>query len=365
MKVSLVLLAGGNSERFNENKLLYSINGSTLLERALGVVDFYPFYEVILVCRGQDLEEFTKIVRHVGASCIIVEGGETRGESAYNGVKSASGDYVLIHDCARAFVEKPIVDRIISQLKGVVGVVPVIAETDSIVRSDGKYLDRSAVKRVQTPQGFSRVELLRLFETHGFNYTDEGSLWATENNVILVDGDSNNIKVTYKEDVCSHIKGMRIGNGYDFHPLVEDRELILGGVALPFHKGLLGHSDGDAPLHALCDALLNALALGDIGKFFPDTDMRYKGISSMVLLREVKSMLDERDVHVFNVSMTILAEKPKLAGYIDRMKKNVADILDIPLSMIGIGATTTEGMGLIGREEGIACYASVVLTEDF
>ncbi len=363
MKLSLVLLAGGSSERFNGNKLFTLINGVTLFERSLRISDFYPFYEVIVVCREADLDEINEISKRVGIEVKTVFGGKTRGESAYNGVKEATGDYVLLHDCARAFVERPLVDRVICELDGKVGVVPVIDETDSIVCTDGKYLDRKRVKRVQTPQGFYREELIRLFDKYGFCYYDEGSLWAKEHKIILVEGDKSNIKVTYPEDVYGPVNGIRVGNGFDFHSLAEGRRLVLCGVDIPFSKGLLGHSDADAPIHALCDAILNAMALGDIGRHFPDTDMRYKDIDSMLLLKEVLSMVKIQNARVLNVSLTILAEKPKLSKYIPQMTKNIAEALDISPTVVGIGATTTEGLGLIGREEGIACYASVTMGE--
>lgn len=364
MKLSLILLAGGSSERFNGNKLFSSVNGITLLERALGIATFYPFYEVIVVCREVDLDMINEISARVGVEIKTVFGGKTRGESAYRGLKAASGDYVLLHDCARAFVEKELVLRVIQKLKGEVGVVPVIGETDSLICTDGRYLDREKVKHVQTPQGFYRAELIRLFDKYGFSYTDEGSLWAKEHTVTLVDGDKNNIKVTYPEDIYNMTKAVRVGNGFDFHSLVEGRRLILCGVDIPFSKGLLGHSDADAPVHALCDAILNALALGDIGRHFPDTDMRYKDIDSILLLKEVISMAKAHNARVYNASLTILAEKPKLSKYISQMTNNIAEVLNISPSMVGIGATTTEGLGLIGREEGIACYASVTMIEE-
>lgn len=362
MKLSLILLAGGNSERFKGNKLFSSINDSTLFERVLKISEYHPFYEIIVVSRESDIHCVRELSEKLRLSVKCVIGGKTRGESAYIGVKSANGDFVLIHDCARAFVERELLCRVISELSRDKGVIPVIDEVDSVIASDGVYLDRKHVKRVQTPQGFYRKELLRLFEKYGFDCTDEGSLWAKEHGLTLVAGSKSNIKVTYPEDLPQSM-GVRVGNGFDFHPLVEGRRLILCGVDIPFKKGLLGHSDADAPLHALCDAILSALALGDIGKHFPDTDDKYKDIASTLLLKEVYSFARDRNIKVNNVSLTILAEKPKLSGYIEDMVKNIADILDIAPSGVGISVTTTEGMGLIGREEGIACYASVTLVD--
>jgi 2-C-methyl-D-erythritol 2,4-cyclodiphosphate synthase len=157
---------------------------------------------------------------------------------------------------------------------------------------------------------------------------------------------------------------MRIGHGYDTHPLKEGRALILGGVKIPFQKGLDGHSDADVVIHALCDALLGAVGLGDIGIHFPDSDPSLKNIDSRVLLKQVSNIIKESNFLVGNVDITILAEEPKLAKHIPIMKKNLADDLNSKTSLINIKATTTEGMGFIGRGEGISAHAVVLLNFD-
>lgn len=157
---------------------------------------------------------------------------------------------------------------------------------------------------------------------------------------------------------------MRIGHGYDVHRLVPDRKLILGGVEIPYEKGLLGHSDADVLLHALSDALLGAAALGDIGKHFPDTDDRYRGADSRVLLRAVASMLRERGYRVGNVDCTILAQRPKLAGFIPLMRENIASDLQIPTDRVSVKATTEEGLGFTGAGEGIAAHAVALIEKN-
>ena len=154
---------------------------------------------------------------------------------------------------------------------------------------------------------------------------------------------------------------MRIGTGYDVHRLVEDRALIIGGVAIPHEKGLLGHSDADVLLHAIMDALLGAAALGDIGKHFPDSNEKYKGVSSMELLKEVKRLLDEELFLVENIDATIIAQKPKMAPYLEEMRANIADVLQIDISQVNVKATTEEGLGFTGSGEGIASQASSVM----
>ncbi|MFL0251984.1 2-C-methyl-D-erythritol 2,4-cyclodiphosphate synthase [Clostridium neuense] len=147
---------------------------------------------------------------------------------------------------------------------------------------------------------------------------------------------------------------MRIGTGYDVHKLVEGRKLILGGVEIPYSKGLLGHSDADVLIHSIMDSLLGAAALGDIGKHFPDTSEEYKGISSIKLLEEVKKIIEEEGYKIGNIDSTIIAQKPKLSNYIEQMRKNIAKALGIDVKYISIKATTEEGLGFTGKEEGIS-----------
>lgn len=153
----------------------------------------------------------------------------------------------------------------------------------------------------------------------------------------------------------------RIGNGYDVHKLVEGRKLILAGIEIPHHLGLLGHSDADVLVHAIMDGLLGALALGDIGKHFPDTDEKYKGISSMELLKEVSKLIKNKGYEVVNIDSIVAAERPKLKPYIEQMRKNIAEILEISIEDVSIKATTEERLGFTGREEGIKSYAVVLL----
>lgn len=154
---------------------------------------------------------------------------------------------------------------------------------------------------------------------------------------------------------------MRIGHGYDVHRLTENRKLIIGGVDIPFEKGLLGHSDADVLLHAISDSLLGAAALGDIGKLFPDNDEKYKGADSLVLLKEVCSLVRENGLEIVNIDSTVLAQAPKLRGYIDEMRANIANACSVEVSRISVKATTEEGLGFTGKGEGIAAHAVCLL----
>ncbi len=157
---------------------------------------------------------------------------------------------------------------------------------------------------------------------------------------------------------------MRVGFGYDVHPFVAGRPLFLGGIKIPHPFGLRGHSDADVLLHAICDALLGAMGEGDIGKHFPDTDPQYKGIESTLLLKKVMTRLKERGFHLLNLDSTIVAEKPKLIDFIPQMVKRIAHILETDLGKVNVKATTTEGLGFTGRNEGIAAYAVTLVGED-
>ncbi len=158
---------------------------------------------------------------------------------------------------------------------------------------------------------------------------------------------------------------MRVGMGYDVHRLVEGRDLIIGGVTIPYEKGLLGHSDADVLLHAIADALLGAAALGDIGKHFPDSDPAYEGISSMILLEKVGALLEEKSFLIENIDATIIAQAPKMRPYIDTMRENIAKALGVEVSQINVKATTEEGLGLTGTGEGISSQAVCMLTSPF
>ena len=158
---------------------------------------------------------------------------------------------------------------------------------------------------------------------------------------------------------------MRIGMGYDVHRLVEERELVIGGVKIPYEKGLLGHSDADVLLHAIMDALLGAAALGDIGKHFPDTDPKYRGISSLELLRQVGDMLSEKGFLIENIDSTIIAQAPKMRPFIDTMRENIASVLELDVDHVSVKATTEEGLGFTGTGEGISAQAVCMLTSPF
>ena len=369
MNVYAIILCGGSGTRMGAagNKTLLKTGGVPAIVRG-----FRAFSEcvdgAVLVTRSGEEAVFAQTLAAYGLYPLaIVSGGNDRQASALCGLKALppDADIALIHDGARPFVTEEIIRRVIDSVKQCGSGVAAISCRDTVKRADGEgnvleTLDRSALWQMQTPQGFFVKDLLAAHAAAKARYTDDAALMeAAGHPVRLVPGSPDNIKLTSPEDLRM-VNGMltpRIGTGFDAHRLVEGRELWLGGIQIPYEKGLLGHSDADAPLHALTDALLGAAAMGDIGKLFPDSDQKYKGISSILLLEEVRKRLTDAGFTVGNVDVTIVCQAPKLAGYIPQMREKIAKALEISAEQVSVKATTTERMGYEGRGEGISAQA--------
>ena len=369
MNVYAVILCGGSGTRMGwaGNKTLLKTGGVPAIVRGFrafaGIVD-----GVVLVTRAGEEDVFAKVLSDYGLEAFaIVPGGEDRQASALCGLRALpeDADIALIHDGARPFVTEEIIRRVIDSVKQCGSGVAAVPCRDTIKRVDGdgnvlETLDRSTLWQMQTPQGFFIKNLLSAHAEAKARYTDDAALMeAAGYPVRLVLGSPDNIKLTSPEDLRM-VNGMltpRIGTGFDAHRLVEERELWLGGVKIPYEKGLLGHSDADAPLHALTDALLGAAAMGDIGKLFPDSDPKYKGISSILLLEEVRKRLTEAGFTIGNIDLTIVCQAPKLAPFIPQMREKIAKALEISADQVSVKATTTERMGYEGRGEGISAQA--------
>ena len=370
MKVYAVILCGGSGTRMGAagNKTLLQTGGVPAVVRSVkafsGAAD-----GTVLVTRGGEEDIFAQVLADHGVSVLaIVPGGADRQASALCGLKALpeDADIALIHDGARPFVTEAIIRRVIDSVQQYGSGVAAVPCRDTIKRADGngavlETLDRSTLWQMQTPQGFYVKDLLAAHAAAKERYTDDAALMeaAGKAPVRLVLGSPDNIKLTSPEDLRM-VNGMltpRIGTGFDAHRLVEGRELWLGGVKIPYEKGLLGHSDADAPLHALADALLGAAVLGDIGKLFPDSDPQYKGISSVLLLEEVRKRLTNAGFTIGNVDLTIVCQAPKLAPYIPQMREKIAKALAISAEQVSVKATTTERMGYEGRGEGISAQA--------
>ena len=382
--VTAVLAAAGSSTRMGFDKLSYSLGKYTVLEQSLLAFDQCPWVcEIVLVVGEHAWPQAHKAAAHCTKPVRLVAGGATRAESVRAGVLAAKGELVAIHDAARPFVSQQVIEAALAAAEACGAAAPAVPVKDTVkqaARGDGKTVpdacmveatpDRSTLYAVQTPQCFVRTRYLETLEQLPAEkarlVTDDCSLFELAGQPVqLVQGDYANIKITTREDLLPYNKekcAMRIGHGYDVHKLVEGRPLIMGGVTIPHTKGLLGHSDADVLAHAVSDALLGALALGDIGKHFPDTDPRYKGADSLKLLSIVAEMVREKGYRPENVDATILCQAPKLAPHILAMRENLARVMQMDLEDVSVKATTEEHLGFTGAEEGIAVHAVTLLT---
>lgn len=372
--ITAVIVAAGKGERagFSENKILRELNGLPVLSYSLSA--FSEADELIVVCRKEDEERILKLLSPF-PNAKIRYGGETRAESVYNGLKAAKGEIVLVHDAARPFVTKKIIDDCVESVKEYgSGVCALPASDTTVLAKDDMIVSvppREEAYTVQTPQGFYREELLSAYErafADGAQFTDESGVYrAYIKPPRLFAGGRENRKLTYPEDFAPV---ERVGFGVDTHAFYADGEgapfvnfITLAGVRIPSDKILKAHSDGDVVVHALMDAFLSAAGLRDIGFYFPDTDPKYKDADSMNLLSETMNRVKEAGFLPKNASVSVLAETPRLSPYIDRMKSNLAKALGLPPEAVGIAAGTNERLGYVGEKKGITVYASVLCSK--
>lgn len=370
-QVTAIIVAAGASRRMGFDKLSYRLpDGQTVLEKSCAALAAHPAVAQLVLVAGANRETCERIAQSCPKPCVVVAGGETRADSVRHGLEVASGELVAIHDAARPFVSQAVITAALQAAAQTGAAAPAVPVKDTIkvADADGRVQntpDRATLYAVQTPQCFSRKLYLEALERvtgeKAHLVTDDCSLFELAGfPVTLTQGDYENYKITTKEDLQKE-KTMRIGHGYDVHRLVEGRKLILGGVDIPYEKGLLGHSDADVLLHAIMDAVLGAAALGDIGKHFPDTDPAYKGADSLALTRAVAKLIAGHGYTVGNIDATILCQAPKLAPHIATMRQNIADAFGIPLDAVSVKATTEEHLGFTGEGLGIAAHAVALL----
>ena len=379
--ISAIIPAAGSGRRMKAkvNKQFMSIAGQPVLTRSL--LSLAPWVdELIIVARpGEE-----KLCQQVALGHVdkfrIISGGTTRQQSVYNGLRSAGGDYVLVHDGNRPLVSGKLIQRVLEAARVHGAAIPVVPVVDTIKEIDDGFvvatLPRHRLRAVQTPQAF-RKELLLHAHQHaveqGIAGTDDSSLVESLNQpVAMVEGELANLKITTPGDleraerILNARTGpnppLRVGHGYDVHRLVDGRKLVLGGVSVPFEQGLDGHSDADVLVHAIIDALLGAAGLGDIGRHFPDSDPAWAGADSCKLLAHVMELVQGQGLHPANIDATIIAQRPRLSGYIHQMAHGLAEILHLNARYVNIKATTTETLGFAGRGEGIAAHCVCTLT---
>ena len=375
-----VVPAAGSGLRFGGHlpKQFVPVAGVPLLHRTLRALMACPGLSGISLAVPEDhvklAETLPEELRNQDR-VRVCEGGATRTESVRAAVARLPVEcgLVLVHDGARPRVSAGLVERVIQGALAHGACAPGIAPADTVKRvgEDGQVqatLDRSSLRLIQTPQGFRRDVLERAYAWYDSQSPapvltdDAGLVEAAGMRVQVVEGAAENGKLTTAADLVRlGFVSPRVGFGYDVHQLVVGRPLMLGGIQVPYDRGLLGHSDGDAAVHALCDALLGAAGLPDIGRLFPDTDPAYEGADSLELLDEVLRQVCRAGFRPSSVDLTIVAQQPKLAEYLPAMAAAMAARLELASSAVGVKATTEEGLGVSGQGQAIAAYAVAVL----
>lgn len=367
LDVTLIMLGAGSSSRFEMpvKKQWLRVGGDPLwLFAAKNLSSHYAFKEIIVASNeGKYMSKFAPSYR-------FVKGGATRQESLKNALKLVQSEFVLVSDIARPMISGELFSRIMSGIQNADCVVPALKVPDTVYLGAG-VVDREQIKLIQTPQ-LSRTAMLKSALESGQIYTDDSSAIAAAGGKIwYVQGDENARKITFKDDLAK-ICGLGapsseiyVGNGFDVHAFEEEKKegsfVTIGGEKIPFERNLKAHSDGDVAIHALIDAILGAAGLGDIGEHFPDTDDKFKGADSALLLKEAYNLVRSVGFELINADVTVIAEQPKLGKFKSAMEANIASALNLTPSRINVKATTTEKLGFTGRGEGIAATASASL----
>ncbi len=373
--ISAVIVAGGSSSRMGGvDKLFLRIGSRTAIERSVDVFQAHMLVnEIIVVTSEQNLARVRQLCAEYDKVKAVVLGGAHRNASVQAGIAACSPDvqYYAIHDAARPLVSAQLITDVIYAAIEYGAAAPGTPLTDTIKQVDAQNTivhtpDRSTLFAVTTPQVFEATLYRAAAKGQGEVFDDCQLLENVGRKVKIVPNAAHNIKITAPGDIAlaRYIAGeqeMRIGHGYDVHRLVAGRRLVLGGVEISHETGLLGHSDADVVTHAIIDAIFGAAGLGDIGKRFPDSDPQYKDASSLELLRDVRQDLLDSGFAVGNIDATIVCQAPKLRPFIDAMCDNIADALGMAKSTVNIKATTEEGLGFTGEQQGIAAHAVVLV----
>ncbi len=325
--------------------------------------------EIILVIHPDD-RVFAQSIKGV----TLVHGGATRDGSVHNGLKALAADitHVLIHDVARCTVSDRVIDGVIDALQTADGAAPALPVSDALwIGADGKVSgtqDRTGLFRAQTPQGFALRAILNAHGAHQGGAADDVEVARSAGlDVVITEGDENNLKITMPDDFARAAKileqrvDIRLGNGFDVHAFEDGDHVTLCGVKVPHNKALKGHSDADVGMHAVTDAIYGALGDGDIGQHFPPSDPQWKGAASEIFLRHAVDLAASRGFTISNVDCTLICEQPKIGPHAGTMKDTMAALLQINPDRVSVKATTSERLGFTGREEGIAALATATL----
>ena len=379
MHVSAIIPAGGRGARFGASvpKQLLALAGRPILAHSVGAIASSPDVTDLVVALPTELVSIPPdYLSTIGKPLTIVAGGRRRRDSVANAFAqiASRADIVLIHDAARPLVSHDVIRRTIDAAAACGAAIAAVRASDTVKEVDDERrvtatLSRERIYLAQTPQAF-RVDVLRdALQVEG-DATDEAALAERAGHrVEVVDGDARNMKITTPDDLAIAerlLRGggavtLRIGNGYDLHRLVSGRPLILGGVHIPFERGLDGHSDADAVCHAVTDAVLGACGAGDIGRHFPDTDPAWKDANSILLLQRAAAVVREQRFAIVNVDVVVIAQQPKLAPHAAAMAANVAAALGIEAAQVSIKGKTNEGVDSMGTGASIAVHAVALL----
>ncbi|MBK5255943.1 MAG: 2-C-methyl-D-erythritol 4-phosphate cytidylyltransferase [Vicinamibacteria bacterium] len=376
-----IIVAAGRGERLGGEtpKAFIDIAGKSLLRRSAEALARSGEIGALIVVAPPGFEDQARAeAASTGKLRAVVPGGDTRQESVRAGLrKTAPRDrVVLVHDAARPFVDADVIARVIQGVRTHGAAIPIapVVDTIKLIQGDriGETVNRDSLGAAQTPQGFDRAALMGAYARAaraGVALTDEAMAMERQSHpVAAVEGSPRNFKITTKDDLdrarlllAPAQPLTRVGQGFDIHRLVPRKRLMLGGVHVPAAVGLEGHSDGDVLLHALCDALLGASGLGEIGSLFPSSDRSLRGAPSSRFVSEVMVRLARAHLSIVNVDATLIAERPRLSGHLMAMKDNIASLLQVEPGQVSIKVKSADTLGAIGRGEGIAAQVLALL----
>ena len=375
-----LIVAAGSGERFGGAipKQYQDLAGIPILRRSVLAFQKHPhIHHVQVVYSPQHKDLYQKSVGDLGLPEPIV-GGSSRQDSVRLGLEALAlgkkPDFVMIHDAARPLVDASTITAVRKALDESIGAIAAKPLVDTLKRGNGTTIeatiDRNSLWQAHTPQAFRFDDILAAHRAaKGSALTDDAAVAEKAGfSVTLVPSNPDNMKITNPDDLdraarlLGHAYGdIRTGMGFDVHRFEPGDKIILGGIAIPHNRKLEGHSDADAVLHALTDALLGGMGMGDIGKYFPPSDMQWKGKDSAFFVRAAVEMISERGGIISNVDITIMCEAPRIGPHRDAMAKRIAELLEVTLDRVNVKATTTERLGFTGREEGLAAQAIATL----
>jgi 2-C-methyl-D-erythritol 4-phosphate cytidylyltransferase/2-C-methyl-D-erythritol 2,4-cyclodiphosphate synthase len=372
--VALLVAAGQGSRAGGDiAKQFRLIGGKAVLVHAVDSLASHDAIDAIVIAVGAGQQDVARTL--LGDRAVtIIEGADSRRGSVKAGLDyiavTGGADRVLIHDAARPFVPSAVIDRLLAALEDAPGAIPTLPVADTLVSRSGEVIDRDALARVQTPQAFHFDAIWAAHRSwdEGKEATDDAQMLRAQGAaVVQVAGDQGLEKLTYPQDFTLAqarlgARSTRVGMGYDVHRLADREQLWLGGVLIPYDRGLSGHSDADVALHAIVDAILGALADGDIGSHFPPSDPQWRGAASTQFLAYAVERVAKRDGIIEHIDLTLICEAPKIGPHRDAMRARIAEIAGLALDRVSVKATTTERLGFAGRREGIAAQAVATLS---